>query len=115
MQFESYRWKHRLFLIFAPDPEDDAYRCQRSLLRGSEGGFGERDLLRGDFFEEEEGAFAGEAVTPFDAGETRRRFVAVLVGKDGTAKRRSSEPVSPEELYAQIDAMPMRRREMRER
>ena len=39
----------------------------------------------------------------------------MLVGKDGTVKHRSGEPVEPDELYALIDEMPMRRREMRER
>jgi len=39
----------------------------------------------------------------------------VLVGKDGTVAHRSGEPVEPEYLYALIDEMPIRRREMRER
>jgi hypothetical protein len=43
------------------------------------------------------------------------RFAAVLVGKDGTVKHHFNEPVGPEDLYALIDQMPMRRREMRER
>ena len=43
------------------------------------------------------------------------RFAAVLVGKDGTVKHRSDKPVEPDGLYALIDEMPMRRREMRER
>ena len=42
-------------------------------------------------------------------------FAALLVGKDGAVKHRSAEPVEPGELYALVDAMPMRRREMRER
>ena len=47
--------------------------------------------------------------------EAPGRFAAVLVGKDGTVKHRSGEPVEPEYLYALIDQMFMRRREMRER
>ena len=43
------------------------------------------------------------------------RFAAVLVGKYGTVKHRSDKPVEPDGLYALIDEMPMRRREMRER
>ena len=41
-------------------------------------------------------------------------FAAVLVGKDGGEKFRSEGPVSPEVLFEIIDAMPMRRREMRD-
>lgn len=58
-----------------------------------------------------------------DGAEGRRQalgvgegpFAAVLVGKDGTVKLRSDEPVPAEELFDLVDAMPMRRREMRER
>ena len=39
-------------------------------------------------------------------------FAAVLVGRDGGEKFRSSEPVPAEKLFGLIDAMPMRQREM---
>ncbi|MCS4120976.1 hypothetical protein GGP45_001318 [Salinibacter ruber] len=41
-------------------------------------------------------------------------FRVVLVGKDGTEKRREAEPVSARSVFDTIDAMPMRQREMRE-
>lgn len=40
---------------------------------------------------------------------------AVLVGRDGGVKVRSDEPVPTPDLFARVDAMPMRRREMREK
>ncbi len=43
------------------------------------------------------------------------RFAVVLVGKDGGEKARWSGPVSEREVFARVDAMPMRRREMREK
>lgn len=42
-------------------------------------------------------------------------FCAILIGKDGTGKFRSPVPVRPGTLFELIDAMPMRRRERRER
>jgi hypothetical protein len=42
-------------------------------------------------------------------------FQVVLIGKDGGVKLRAAEPVRADELFALIDAMPMRRRKMRER
>jgi hypothetical protein len=42
-------------------------------------------------------------------------FAAVLVGRDGGEKFRSSEPVPVEKLFGLIDAMPMRRRELNAR
>ncbi len=115
-------WEHRLFLIFAPSPGDDRYVRQMRLLEGARDGFAERDLLRGDLFEGETGTFDGGPVSAGQAawaweryGVEPGRFAAVLVGKDGTVKHRSGKPVEPEDLYALIDQMPMRRREMRER
>lgn len=41
--------------------------------------------------------------------------VLVLVGKDGTEKARYALPADPDDVFARIDAMPMRQREMRRR
>ena len=45
--------------------------------------------------------------------DTTQPFTFILVGKDETEKLRSATPVSREKLFAVIDAMPMRRAEMR--
>ena len=91
------------------------------MLEGSGEGFAERDLLRADLFEDGAGSFEGSAVPAGEVASTRGRFgleagrfTVLLVGKDGTLKYRFDEPVWPAELYDLIDAMPMRRREMRE-
>ena len=41
-------------------------------------------------------------------------YSLLLVGKDGGEKRRELLPVSVHKIYAQIDGMPMRQREMRD-
>jgi hypothetical protein len=41
-------------------------------------------------------------------------FEIILIGKDGGVKLRSKTPISLEELFSLIDAMPMRRQEMRD-
>jgi hypothetical protein len=43
------------------------------------------------------------------------RFGVVLVGKDGGVKLRRESPITVTELFQVIDAMPMRRQEMRRR
>lgn len=43
------------------------------------------------------------------------RFMVVLVGKDGTEKYRTNVLLQPAELFALIDAMPMRQEEMRKK
>lgn len=42
-------------------------------------------------------------------------FCILLIGKDGTQKLRSPEPVSLKTLFGLIDAMPMRRDEIKNR
>lgn len=43
--------------------------------------------------------------------EHDEKFSAVLVGLDGTEKKRWTGPVDPRELFAIVDEMPMRRQE----
>jgi len=69
--------------------------------------------------------YQGEAQTQYvlkDAAAVRERFrveradfTVILVGKDGGEKLRDSKPLPFARLQATIDAMPMRRQEMKER
>jgi hypothetical protein len=43
----------------------------------------------------------------------KENFAVVQVGKDGTEKYRSSEPVPAKVLFARIDQMPMRQSELK--
>jgi hypothetical protein len=43
------------------------------------------------------------------------RFGVALVGKDGSVALRQGQPITTRTLFAAIDAMPMRREEMRAR
>ena len=82
---------------------------QRRLLQDQKAALDDRDLLTLDFAEDTPAADA--ARSRFGIG--RETFTAVLVGKDGGEKFRSTEPVQPQDLFDRIDAMPTRRREMR--
>lgn len=50
---------------------------------------------------------------PMSEDEVASRFTVLLVGKDGSVKLRSASPVRAEDLFTLIDAMPMRRKEMK--
>lgn len=82
------------------------------MLAGYESGIEERDLLVIPHFENDAGEEATSLRDRFDVGSGM--FTAVLVGKDGGEKFRSRNPIPPQDLFERIDAMPMRRREMRE-
>jgi hypothetical protein len=86
----------RILAISAPSLTDDTYRTQAALLLPAWPGLLERDFV---------------VQTRFDA----KTFSVVLIGKDGGEKLRRATPLSPDELFAIVDAMPMRRAEMRER
>jgi hypothetical protein len=86
----------RLLVISTPSLNDDAYRTQAALLLPALAGLNERDF-----------------VVQIQFGT--KSFSVVLIGKDGGEKLRRAIPLSPEELFAVVDAMPMRRAEMRER
>ena len=120
MDLSFYKWKNRLLLVFASSTAEESYEEQLRLLEGPESEFEERDLLPGFFHEV--GKLAGVSVPQEDVAKVRERFsidpdgfVVLLVGKDGGEKFRAEEPVPAEEIFRRIDAMPMRRREMRER
>ena len=62
------------------------------------------------------------AFTPEEAGLMHKRFdvspnqfTVILVGKDGGEKLRSQMPIAWDKLAATIDAMPMRKDEMKQR
>jgi hypothetical protein len=119
VDLSHYRWKNRLLLVFSASRE--AYKEQFLLLEGLEPDFEDRDLLLGKFLEGETGELDGLPASTEDPAKLRThldihdaRFAVVLIGKDGGEKFRSHEPVSMENLFERIDAMPMRRQEINE-
>ncbi|MBA2616536.1 MAG: DUF4174 domain-containing protein [Rubrobacter sp.] len=109
---KGYPSTNRHLLVFAPSADHEAYASQRDLLEGHGAASEDRDLLAESFFEDgsEKSAAARSRFEVEDGA-----FTAVLVGKDGGEKFRSTEPVLPEKLFDLIDAMPMRRCEIRSR
>ncbi len=103
------QWKNRALLVFASGASDRELREQRRLFAADPAGTRERDLVLVE-------AIDGEAAS---AGLRRRfgvpatGFRAILIGKDGGGKLTASQPLGLDRLYREIDAMPMRRQEMR--
>ena len=107
-------------MVFAPSVSEKEYREQLRQFQDLEPALEDRNLLIGEFSEGEPGKLGGDPVSPEEVAGLREafgipdgRFTVVLVGKDGGEKFRSHGPVSPQDIFDQIDAMPMRRREMR--
>jgi hypothetical protein len=108
---DAYRDRARVLVVSAPDAGDAHLKAQRAALGSARGGVAERDLV----VLEAVGSGAEARALRARLGLPADSFRAVLVGKDGGAKLTAEEPIAPQRLFATIDAMPMRRVEMRER
>lgn len=122
-----FRWEKRVFIIFGNSKHTDMASAQyAAFFPRYESGVHERDMAVITVFnQEKEVTITTQApltLRPDDKPSAeallnrynigRAHFYAVLIGKDGTLKGSWAEPVSPEKIFAIIDAMPMRQREM---
>lgn len=115
-----YRNTNRLLFIFAPSANDSRYTVQKNNFGGKADGFKERDLIRFDVFENGESRHGSSTLSASEAAALRHRFDIVkgqfkvlLVGKDGHTAYSASRAISASQLFGLIDAMPMRKEEMR--
>lgn len=103
----AYRWKARILVLSAPDATDPRVAAQRAAVAAARSGLDERDLVVLEALGSSGTALRSRLGLPADA------FRAVLLGKDGEAKIVAADPIPVGTLFATIDAMPMRRDEMR--
>jgi hypothetical protein len=108
-QLADYRWKSRLLVVVAPSADDSELIAQRRLFQQASKGMAERDVVLLEAAGDSERA--RQIRRQLSAGSDQ--FRATLVGKDGNAAFSSAKPVTAAELFSRIDAMPMRRDEMR--
>ncbi len=116
----QYQWKNRLLLLFSPSPEVPAYQVLSQKLDRNPSGVRERDLLVFHVLEQGPRVPGNQEIGTAEAEELRQRFgitrgtfAVVLIGKDGTVKLKREGPTALTDIFALIDTMPMRQREMR--
>lgn len=113
------QWKNRFLLVFVESNENPKMLLQQSFLEKATKDYLERDLLV--FFVEEKNIVNFQKIQFNENPQLLRKkfqvqsneFCIVLIGKDGGEKFRTSDILTNEKLFAIIDAMPMRRNEMR--
>ncbi|MGF1543870.1 MAG: DUF4174 domain-containing protein [Parvularculaceae bacterium] len=115
------QWRRRIVLVFAPTPEDTRLIDQRAIFRNALAGFEERDAVGFELSDGVVRSMPDRSPSGFAPAGVRRvarararGFEVVLVGKDGGVKRRWDAPVPAAAVFAAIDAMPMRQREIAE-
>ena len=114
---QRYVGKSRVLLVFAPGEDNPTLAEQRRIMASAAQGAGQRELVVVEIVGTR---VSGPAMSTDDGPNALRRrfgvppaaFRAVLVGKDGGAKLLEAAPIEADRLFAVVDAMPMRQREM---
>lgn len=117
---DGWAWKYRLLVVFAPATDDSGLERQRHALAGATADLLERHMAVVEIIDGKTATTLGKplginasAVENY-LGKTDTEFEVVLFGKDTGVKLRARQPVSAEDIFALIDTMPMRRRELRQ-
>jgi hypothetical protein len=119
---ESYVWKNRIVLVFTNGDTNTNYQAQVDMLVRDIRGIEERDMKIFKISHDNTAEDLLSKKTLRAKNNIREKynlsdegFRVLLIGKDGSVKYSDSNPVSKEKLFAIIDAMPMRKAEMRNR
>lgn len=121
IDLETYRWEKRVLLVFAPTPDHAAYGDLKRQIQSQQQAFEERDMVLIEVVAGGPSRVGAKPLNPAGAAQLRVRFDVAdeqfglfLIGKDGGVKLRAEQP-DLNDVFALIDTMPMRQREMRQR
>lgn len=122
VDFDQFKWKKRLLLVFAPESSHPLFESLQRDLSTRKHEVDDRDLVVFEILGIGTSKRDGSQLDPHTAASLRERFgispkafSLILVGKDGGVKLRRNDPVSLEEIFRLIDSMPMRQDEMRQK
>ncbi len=116
-----HRWKDRLIMVVTSDTTLAVYQDQLKIFKEEAAGMKDRKLV---LYKIAPGQYhVGEGNHPWKRSDSLYKKLkmsdsnleVILIGLDGTTKLRRTGILSTEELFATIDAMPMRRREMKQK
>ncbi|MDA7936365.1 CIA30 family protein [bacterium] len=120
----DYRGLRRPLIIFAASADDPLLTRQLAALQAAEDGLAAREMTLIVVLDKGKSYAGSRILSAADKASLRERFrdeamkggfAVQLVGKDGGVKRVSTSPLETSDLFAQIDKMPMRIREVRSR
>jgi hypothetical protein len=122
VNLDDFQWHNRLLFLVAPDSTTPAVAQARDNLEHRFEAVVDRDLLVIQLFLDGQSLVGDRPITVSEAAQLRLELgidsdeqLLVLIGKDGGEKRRAPLLTDVQEIFTQIDAMPMRRNEIRER
>lgn len=119
LDLDALRWEKRVLVLFSPSESDPSFQSQKQDLVSRPLELLDRDLIILEILEDGVSRAADRVLSKNAVKGIRSRFgvpsgvfQVLLVGKDGTVKLRSTEPVPARDIFRLIDSMPMRRQEM---
>ncbi len=119
---DRYRWQQRPLVVSAPAQDDPQLREQLQAVSAAREAFEERDMVLVILLNDAGSSASGRPLTTDEAVAAREAlgippdsFALRLIGKDGSVKLSGDDVLAMDEIYALIDSMPMRQREMKER
>lgn len=112
---EKYKWQNRILVIESNSMDDIKYKSQISELKSNFSALSDRKLKIYSLFENGYATGFDQKVVPYENSVSKKAkssFSVTLIGLDGGKKLVQNELLLCEKLFAIIDAMPMRRREL---
>ncbi|GGH20178.1 hypothetical protein GCM10007352_32020 [Mucilaginibacter phyllosphaerae] len=98
----------RVVSVYTIDANNASYQQQIKLLNEDKAGLTERDVIIKTYI------YSDQTADKFKESRIKGYFTITLTGKDGGEKYRSTQPVTLQKLYSTIDAMPMRKDEVKQ-
>jgi len=122
LDLDQFQWKNRLLFLFAPNRNHPLFEPLHKSLAAQKTEAADRDLVVFEILESGPSSVNTNYLDPQAAQKLRDkfdvqrgRFAVILVGKDGGIKLNRRDPTQLADIFALIDAMPMRQDEMRQK
>jgi hypothetical protein len=122
LDLSQFQWKNRLLFLFAPNRNDPMFVSLHNSLSAQRAAVVDRDLVIFEILESDPSSMNTQSLPSDSALFLRKQynvnpgeFAVLLVGKDGAIKLKRQDETRLEDIFALIDAMPMRREEMRQK
>ncbi|NNF67053.1 MAG: DUF4174 domain-containing protein [Gammaproteobacteria bacterium] len=118
----QYQWQNRVLVLSAATGNDKNLQELSRAIASTHEQFADRDLVLITLLDEAGSKANDRSLTTAEVAATRSNleilpgsFALRLIGKDGSVKLAESRAVPVADVYALIDTMPMRKREMPDR
>lgn len=122
MDLNQFKWENRLLLLFAPQDNDLSFRALYREISAQPLEISDRHLVVFRILESGPSYMGKTRIEPRTAAILREKlavpvgdFTCILIGKDGGVKLKQNAQIQLVDIFALIDAMPMRREEMRKK